>query len=330
MFLYVVKHGAVLGISGGLLTVRYPDGTEDGFPKNTIEGISVFSKVTLTTACIEFCLANNINVGYFSLNGRYYGRLVPVQNVNVFRLRKQIDLSKDDMFSLRLAQKIIHAKINNQFVVARRYAVNISNTHENKRIIQLMRRKTVEADSLYRLIGYEGVASKSYFQVLSDVIDDDFSFEARNRRPAKDPFNCMLNFGYSLLTKEIIGEIEGRGLNPYIGFIHQDKSGHPTLASDLIEEWRPVIVDSLVMSMIQGHEIANDGFTIGPDGCRMKTDIIKLFIAKLEKRMGTEIQYLKYIDRPLSFREAIWHQVDRMGRAIDKNDPEKYCPVIIR
>lgn len=330
MFLYVVKHGAVLGISGGLLTVKYPDRTEDTFPKNTIEGISVFSKVTLTTACIEFCLANNINVGYFSLKGKYYGRLVSVQNTNVSRLRRQIDLSKDEGFSLRLAQKIIHTKISNQFVVARRYAFDNPNTLENKKIIRLMRRKSVEADSLYRLIGYEGMASKSYFQVLSDTIDKDFKFEARNRRPATDPFNCMLNFGYSILTKEIIGEIEGRGMNPYIGFIHQDKSGHPTLASDLIEEWRPIIVDSLVMSMIQRHEIVPEGFDIGLDGCRMNADTIKLFISKLEKRMEMETKYLKYIDRPLSFREAIWHQANRMGCAVDKADPEKYCPVIIR
>lgn len=107
MFLYVVKHGAVLGISGGLLTVKYPDRTEDAFPKNTIEGISVFSKVILTTACIEFCLSNNINVGYFSLNGRYYGRLASVQNTNVSRLRKQIDLSKDEKFSLCLLAKML-------------------------------------------------------------------------------------------------------------------------------------------------------------------------------------------------------------------------------
>lgn len=98
MFLYVVKHGAVLGISGGLITVRYPDGTTDSFPKNTIEGIAVFSKATLTTACIEFCLLNSINVGYFSLNGKYYGRLVSVQNTNVHRLRKQIEFSTDEDF----------------------------------------------------------------------------------------------------------------------------------------------------------------------------------------------------------------------------------------
>ena len=307
MFLYVVKHGAVLGISGGLLTIKYPDKTEDVFPKNTIEGISVFSKVSMTTACVEFCLLNNISVGYFSMNGRYYGRLVPVQNTNVQRLRKQIQLSTDEEFSIKLAQRIINAKINNQLVVLHRYARNEERTFENQKLIRVFRKKTKDTDSMYKLIGYEGIVSKNYFAALSCVIENDFVFEGRNRRPAADPFNCMLNFGYSILTKEIIGEIESRGLNPYIGFIHQDKVGHPALASDLIEEWRPVIVDSLVMSMIQGHEVSISDFCISSDGCRMKDDTIRLFLSKIERRMETRIQYLKYMERPISFREAIWH-----------------------
>lgn len=330
MFLYVIKHGAVLGISGGLLTVRYPDRTEEAFPKNTIEGISVFSKVTFTTACIEFCLANSINVGFFSLNGRYYGRLVSVQNTNVQRLRKQIEYSDDAVFSLGLARKIIHAKINNQLVVAQRYSNGVADARQSKKDIRLLRRKSVEAETMYNLIGYEGLASKIYFRILSSIIAEGFEFDGRNRRPAVDPFNCMLNLGYSLLNKEFIGEIENRGLNPYVGFIHQDKSGHPALASDMIEEWRPVIVDSLVMSMIQGHEVKLDDFIISQDGCRMKDDVLRQFIYKMERRMEVKTKYLKYINRPLTFREAIWHQVDRMGRAVDKGDVEKYNPVMIR
>lgn len=140
----------------------------------------------------------------------------------------------------------------------------------------------------------------------------------------------MLNLGYSILTKEIVGEIENRGLNPYIGFVHNDKSGHPALASDLIEEWRPVIVDSLVMSMIQGHEVCVDDFVVEDNGCRMKDNVLRLFISKIEKRMETENSYLIYLNSPLSFRASIWHQVDRLSRAINKEDPEKYYPIIIR
>lgn len=330
MFLYVIKHGAVLGISGGLLTVKYPDMTEEAFPKQTIEGISIFSKVLMTTACVEFCLTNNISVGYFTMTGHYYGRLVPVMNSNVQRLRKQIQLSGDERFSVRLAQRIIKAKISNQLVVARRYSKNDSATSDNRKILRVSKDKVSTACSLYKLIGFEGIASKNYFATLSNAIEEGFAFEGRNRRPAVDPFNCMLNIGYSILTKEIVGEIENRGLNPYVGFIHKDKVGHPTLASDLIEEWRPVIVDSLVMSMIQGHEVCLEDFIVDENGCRLKDDALRLFISKLERRLETKNNYLIYLDSPLSFRSSIWHQVDRLSRAIDKEDPEIYYPIIIR
>ena len=195
MFLYVVKHGAVLGISGGLLTVKYPDKSEEAFPKNTIEGIAVFSKVTITTACIEFCLMNNINVGFFSLNGRYYGRLTPVVNTNVTNLRKQIALSTDESYILKIARRIIHAKISNQLVVANRYSSNASDLMEIKNEVKRLKRKVVNAESINQLIGFEGLASKYYFKALSKVIVNDFAFNGRNRRPAVDSFNCMLNLG---------------------------------------------------------------------------------------------------------------------------------------
>ena len=284
----------------------------------------------MTTACVEFCLANNISVGYFTMTGKYYGRLVPVINTNAPRLRKQIQLSADESFTVKLAQRIIRAKINNQLVVARRYSKNNGVTSEKRKMLRISRDKVSEASSLYKVIGFEGIASKNYFATLSNVMEEGFAFEGRNRRPAVDPFNCMLNLGYSILTKEIIGEIENRGLNPYIGFVHKDKVGHPSLASDLIEEWRPVIVDSIVMSMIQGHEVCLDDFIIGESGCRMKDNALRLFISKLEKKLEIESNYLIYLDSPLSFRASIWHQVDRLSRAIDKADPEKYYPIIIR
>lgn len=273
---------------------------------------------------------NNINVSFFSLNGRYYGRLTPVVNTNVTNLRKQIALSTDESYILEIARRIIHAKISNQLVIANRYSSNVPDLMEIKNEVKRLKRKVVNAESINQLIGFEGLASKYYFQALSKVIVNDFAFNGRNRRPAVDPFNCMLNLGYALLTKEIIGEIECRGLNPYIGFIHKDKAGHPALASDLIEEWRPVIVDSVVMSMIQGHEISVDGFIFGPDGCRMKDDTLRTFISKIEKRMEINNQYLNYINGALTFREAIWHQADRMCRSVQKADPNMYFPVLIR
>ncbi len=330
-FVYVIKHGAALGISGGHLTVRYPDATVESIPKNTIEGISIFAKVLMSTACIEFCLGNNIKVGFFSGSGVYKGSLSPVQYSNTERLRKQIDTSASCEFAMSIAKRIISAKINNQIVIMRRYShSNLKGNDDVYVMNKMSKHKVPEAESINRIIGYEGIASRKYFGWIADNIEEEFKFERRSRRPATDPFNCMLNFGYSLLTKEIYGELENRYVNPYIGYIHQDKYGHPALASDLIEEWRPVIVDSTVLSLIQGHEIKRELFNVDSGMCKMTEEAIKIFIKKLEQKMETKNHYLKYIDKALTFREAVWHQADRMSRAIDKENPDIYVPVMIR
>jgi len=329
-FVYVVQHGAVLGIDGGVLTVRYLDGSEEKIPKNTVEGISVFAKAQLTTQCIEFCLMNNVKVGFFSESGFYKGSLCSVSYANTDRLRKQIALSDDSFFSLSISKKIIRAKIINQAALIRRYSYEVSHKECCHYLNRIAKHKIPGAGSINQIIGYEGIASRKYFDWLSMNIEEGFEFDKRNRRPAMDPFNCMLNFGYSLLSKEIYGELENRYLNPYIGFMHQDKYGHPSLASDLIEEWRPVIVDSAVLSLIQGHEISRDCFVIDKNGCRMSDEAIRKVLYKLEMKMETKTQYLKYINKPVSFREAIWHQADRLSKAIESADPDKYVPIIIR
>lgn len=330
-FVYVVRHGTTLGIRGGLLVMRYPDGEESVVPKNTVEGISIFANAVLTTQCIEFCLNNNTKVGFFSRCGVYKGALSPVLNVNTERLRKQMLLTDEETFCLKIAKQIVPAKIKNQITILRRYSGN--NEMIRARIDKLLRIanwKVKHAENLNQIIGYEGIASRHYFELLSSVIETDFRFEKRNRRPTKDPFNSMLNIGYSLLTKEIYGELDNRSLNPYFGFIHKEKRGHPALASDMIEEWRPVIVDSTVLSLVQGHEIEREEFELDDQGYRMSDDALRKLLNKLEQKMETPMRYLKHIERPLTFREAIWHQAERMSKTIDRVDACYYVPILIR
>ena len=122
--------------------------------------------------------------------------------------------------------------------------------------MQLSLDKIDTCTTVNEIIGYEGNAARIYFQCLGKLVDDDFKFEKRSRRPPLDEFNSMLNLGYSILMNEIYSRVENKGLNAYFGFVHQDREKHPTLVSDIIEEWRAVIIDSMVMSLVNGHEIA--------------------------------------------------------------------------
>ena len=230
-------------------------------PKETLESIAIFGNTQMTTQCTRFCLDNGIRVGYFSKNGAYFGCLLSVGHINIKRLKKQIFLSEEKNFPLELSKKIIEAKINNQIVLAKRY-LRTKPKDEEEALFQMQnaKKQVNSAISIEQVIGYEGIASRYYFQILSDIVDKKFQFKGRNRRPPKDPFNAMLSLGYTLLMYELYGEIESHGLNPYAGFLHQDKENHPTLASDMMEEWRAVIVDSVVMSLVQRYEISIEHF----------------------------------------------------------------------
>lgn len=149
--------------------------------------------------------------------------------------------------------------------------------------------------------------------------------------PPRDPFNAMISFGYTILMSEIVGELENRGLTPYGGFMHQDRERHPSLASDLLEEWRAVIVDAVVMSLIQGHELEVDDFEIDEiGGMRLKKEPKKIFLEKLEMKMQSENNYLAYVSSKTSFRHAIWLQVGELVKAIEAGDFNKYEPIVIR
>ena len=142
----------------------------------------------------------------------------------------------------------------------------------------------------------------------------------------------MISLGYSILMNEVYCKIEMKGLNPYFGFLHRDAEKHPTLASDLMEEWRAVLVDATVMSMVNGNEISIDDFETDLDepGCFIKRQGLKKFLNKLESKFRTEVRYLPYVDYTVSFRRAIMLQVNELCKAIEKGDASLYEPIHIR
>ena len=137
---------------------------------------------------------------------------------------------------------------------------------------------------------------------------------------------------YSILMNEVYCKIEMKGLNPYFGFIHRDAEKHPTLASDMMEEWRAVIVDATAMSMINGHEIQKEHFNFSMDepGCYLTRDGLKIYLNKLERKFQTEVRYLKYVDYAVSFRRGIFLQMEHLAKAIEEGNANLYEPITIR
>lgn len=330
--LYVNENGATIGVEANQCTVKYKDGMKRLIPIESLDGITIMGRSQMTTQCAEECMSRGIPVSYFSKGGKYFGRLVSTGHINVERQRKQCELY-DTEFAVILAMKILCAKIKNQSVVLRRYEKSRGiNLEEEQKMLTICKNKIMTCDRVEEMIGFEGQAAKYYFKGLSACIDKDFSFHGRSRRPPLDEFNSMISLGYSILMNEVYCKTEMKGLNPYFGFIHRDAEKHPTLASDMMEEWRAIIVDATAMSMINGHEIQKEhfNFSIDEPGCYLTRDGLKLYLNKLERKFQTEVRYLKYVDYAVSFRRGIFLQMEHLVKAIEERNADLYEPITIR
>lgn len=330
-YLYVCEQGTTIGYEGCRFQVKYKNGLLESIPVETLEIIQVFGKVQLTTQCMSECLKRGINVIFYSSHGAYFGRLISTNHVNVARQRLQASLSEE--FKMIVAKSIVHTKIKNQTVILRRYARNnpVNCDYEITQMLRLSE-KIENCGNVNEVMGYEGAAARNYFAALGRLIDPKFRFEKRSKRPPLDPFNSMISLGYSIILNEIYGKLEGKGLNPYFGVLHKDREKHPTLASDLMEEWRAVLVDSLSMSLLNGHEIEEDGFYCkeGQQGVYLSSKGFKIYVKKLENKFHTSNRYLSYVDYSVSFRKAIDLQVNQFCSAIESDDPTLYKPIQIR
>ena len=332
-YLYVCEQGASIGIVENRFQVKYRDGMIKSIPAESLEIIEVFGKVQITTQCIEECLMRGINILFYSTNGAYYGRLISTSHVNVQRQRRQAEVGKNEKFKLEFSRRLIDAKIRNQIVVMRRYARSREKDIERSVVeMQNMYKKARDAVSIEQLMGYEGTAAKIYFQILGTLVDEEFTFTGRSRRPPKDPFNSLISLGYSIILNEIYGKIEGKGLNPYFGMMHKDREKHPTLASDLMEEWRAVLIDSTALSMLNGHELLKEDFYSGIDrpGVYLERGGFEKYVQKLETKFRTENRYLTYVDYSVSFRKAMDLQINQFVKAIETEEVDAYTPVVIR
>lgn len=330
--LYVNENDVIIGIDGNRCYAKYHDGMKKIIPIETLDGITVMGHAQMTTQCVQECLKRGISVSYFSRGGKYFGRLQSTGHINAERQRKQCDLYETD-FAVEIAKNIVSAKLKNQMVVLRRYEKSKKiSVDKSLKMMGICKDKIQYCKTIPEVMGYEGQGAKAYFEGLSELVDSEFKFHGRSKRPPRDEFNSMISLGYSILMNEIYGKIETKGLNPYFGFMHRDKEKHPTLVSDMMEEWRAVIVDSTVMSIINGHEINKEDFITDVDepGCYLTGNGLKIFLSKLEKKLQTDVKYVSYVDYAVSFRNGIALQLDLLVHAIETGDASIYKPIEIR
>lgn len=334
--LYLNTPGLHVGKSHEVLQVRDKKTLLQEARINDVNHIALFGNIQISTQAIQTLCQADIPVSYFSMGNWFYGITRGHSLKNVFLRIEQFRQAALPEFSLQLARLLIHGKIRNHRTLLMR-------NHIEPPAPTLLRMKEaanncLEATSLESLLGIEGAAASLYFQSFSGMIkyenntplDDTlhhnnevfrFDFNTRNRRPPTDPVNALLSLAYSLLAKDCTIAAYAVGLDPYIGFYHQPRFGRPALALDIMEEFRPLIAESAVLTAINNRMITPDDFIKAGNAVNLSPAGRKQFFTAYEQRMGHLVTH-PIFDYKVSYRRAIELQFRLLARCLTGEIPE--------
>ncbi|MEI7982960.1 MAG: type I-C CRISPR-associated endonuclease Cas1c [Bacteroidota bacterium] len=299
--LYVTTPESYLTKDGENVVVKVDNVETFRIPIHNIEGIVCFGYMGTSPGLMGMCADKNVGLSFVSPSGKFIGRFQGKVNGNVLLRRKQYRLadSEDDVVSV--ARVFIMGKIANCRSILQRIirdhgsSVNVGILEESSTILQNTLKSIFRVKSLDELRGYEGEAALAYFTAFDHLIlcqKEEFFFRGRNRRPPRDNVNAMLSFVYTILMHDVQSAIETVGLDPYVGFLHRDRPGRPSLALDMMEEFRPYLADRLVLSLINRKQVSSRGFLhTDTDDVIMKDDTRKEIITAWHKRKLEKIMH---------------------------------------
>lgn len=232
-------------------------------PPGIVRQFIIHPWVQVSKKALERLGKTGVAVTFLDYEGRVNTRLVPPWKFNAVPRIEQARLYLDPKLRLGMARRWVDAKIANAATVLRQHASNRPNPElrEKAKDLLAIRKNLLSATDINSLMGYEGVAGRIYFSVFQHMLHKDWAiFEGRNRRPPKDPVNAILSYCYGILCNLLHSFVEGGGLDPYIGYLHQPETNRPSLVLDLMEPFRPVLADRLTLRLINLGSLNLDHF----------------------------------------------------------------------
>ena len=276
--LYVTTPDAYLSKDGLNVVVSVNQKEVFRIPSINIEGIVTFGYMGASPGVMRLCSESGISLTFLSPHGRFVSRVQGATRGNVLLRKSQYALSDDVEWSLHIAKLMIAGKIQNYRNILRRYARDYGESPEIDEAVRTLdanKHHVLQAENKMKLMGNEGMASNAYFEVLPKLIlhqKEGFPFNGRNRRPPKDAVNAMLSLAYTLIANDIAAALETVGLDPYVGFLHSLRPGRPSLALDMMEEFRAYLGDRFVLSLINKRQISPKDFLYQGDNGVVMTD----------------------------------------------------------
>jgi len=323
--LYVGRDGAHIHIKAGRVIVDAPGSLPStSAPKNSVTRIVLSGNVGLSAGARSWAMRSGVDVVCLSRRGSYQGTLIGAnRGAHASRLLAQVALTGDHERRVRLADSLIGAKIRGQIhvltrIARRDQAVHVADTTAH---MHAWRRSLAGARTLDEIMGIEGACSNAYFDALAACVPADVTFDGRSRRPPRDLPNAALSYGYAILLSECVGALHAAGLEPSLGIAHAPTDKRPSLALDLMEQFRPLLVDQTVMALLRTRKLRPEhgvvehevgGVWLGADG---KKILVDAYEAACQRSVTGALPGYSG-----SWRRHITHSAQMLARAIAEPD----------
>ena len=288
---------------------------KERIPLVKIDEVVVLGEVTLTASAVHLLLERDVEITFLSHFGQFKGRLSPPFSKNAVLRIAQYRAHQDMTKRCELARRFVIGKLSNQ----RQRLQRFNRTHRDAEVSQAIKQLTdligglvtlpvdrspgmkplasgdhrVAGTALETILGMEGAGSAAYFRCFGKLLSDprQWPFPGRVKRPPTDPVNSLLSFGYSLLTNKVASAVQLVGFDHFVGYLHSSFYGRPALALDLMEEFRPSIVDSVVVSIVNHRMLTPTDFVVELGAYRLKQEKRTMFFTKFEERLNEEIEH---------------------------------------
>lgn len=313
--IYVMQRGSAVRARGSRFVVSAPGQTAFRHPAGRTRMIVCGPRTMLSTAVLALAHEHQVDVAitdpYRGITGFFTaaeprGRHIAAQHA----------AAADDDRRIGIARCFVEGKISNSRVL-------LTRTKRRRELIDpaavnsivAIQQNVHQAKTTAELIGYEGAVARIYFDAWKSLIGREWKFTGRNRRPPRDPVNAMLSYGYTLLAAEVLRAVSLAGFDPYCGLLHSSGRNRPSLVCDLMEEFRPLIIDSVVLRLLAVGSVTTDDFQAGSGGCRMSLRARRVLVEAIEERMLVRLTH-PITRKAMVYRECIEAQAALLARRL--------------
>lgn len=329
---YISTDDAFIGKTDERLRVKAQKETLLDVPLMLVDGVVIFGRATVSPAALMELLERQIPLSFMTGTGRFLGRLEPPVNKNIFVRAAQWRAAEGSDRAVHAVQGFIRGKLKNyRTMLLRAQRQGTEGLQGGLEQLEHAIAPIPQTLSIDALRGLEGAGSAAYFGCFNGLIrNGDFSFQTRSRRPPTDPVNALLSFGYALLCHDVQGAINIVGFDPYLGYLHTQRYGRPSLALDLMEEFRPLVVDALVLSVLNRKALLPEEFVSEPlsRAVSLSEPGRRKFLRLYEQKKQSKFKH-PVLGRQCSYQEAFEIQARLLAKYL-MGETEQYPPLVLK